>query len=82
VPLPRFDTHELDEDPIFFLETNKPMRITGRKLCAFESTAMKNCNRTIYVLLNTKDATFETSKEWMTNTNGKQKAHHHISIHL
>jgi len=37
---------------IFFLETQPPISLTGRKLCAIESAAVNNPHKSIYVLIN------------------------------
>jgi len=40
---------------IFFLETQSPISLTGRKLCSIESASAKNPHRTVYVLLDTEE---------------------------
>jgi len=56
INLPRFDEESVrDNTAIFFLETQPPISLTGRKLCAIESAAVKNPHKTVYVLINAKE---------------------------
>jgi len=56
VTLSSFEEENIKENnSIFLMETQSPISLTGRKLCAIESAARRNPQRTIYVLLNTKD---------------------------
>jgi len=64
-PLPPFDAQSVaDERTIFFLETTPPPRMTGRKLCAIESAAVKNPARQVLAILNSDEGSIELPAKW------------------
>jgi len=55
ISLTSFESENMSAtNSIFFIETESPVSLTGRKLCSVESAALKNPHRKVYFLINTE----------------------------
>jgi len=71
-PIPPLTMRDIEENKsIFLLEFRPPYNLTGRKLCAMESAAMKNPKSSIIVIIDTRDMFFQVAKGWKLEMTSK-----------
>jgi len=63
--LPHFGEDLSTDQAILFFETQAPLTLSGRKLCAIESAAIQNPNMVVFALINAKGRTLSLPSNWM-----------------